>query len=697
MPSSTSLGITGFLAACTAGLAIITAAAQAPSPSAGVVGPHLVVGPNIRVSAADAKDWRNECWLAASTKSPFLVAVSQRSMTDALAAVDMPCMTAVSRNGGQTWREVSLPKQEDGFDPMAVAGPDGRIYVMQGLLGRNAGMEGMGILPTHERGAIRIWSTTDEGHTWDGPTDIACPVQPDHPRLVVDQTDGPHRGRLFVLWNEVVDTVLKDRFHLFLNYSDDGGKTFSEPVLIDAREGGKLVATEPVVLSDGSVLAPYFEYFFPYGTKKNEAMPYIIARSSDGGQTFNKPEQVFTFGHSAWPYLQREAKHTFPLPIVVADTSKSSRFRDRVYVVWDDVVTSGVSTIWLRWSEDQGRSWSKPIRINDNRPAPAGGPFDYRMTPVVAVNKDGTVGVAWYDRRDDPTRRCWRQYFSASLDGGATWLPNVAVSSAPSCPGSSPADPMVSVLNVDRSFDENLPTEMDLQKGDRIARLLDTQEIELERAFRDTYKDVKTPQLLVTFNAARNVWPGHYTGLAVDADGRFRVLWSDRRSGTQQIYTAPVEVVQGAPPPVVTREAAVTDMVQVLAGPAKHDATKGTTTFELQIRNVSDKPIYGPIRLRVTKIRPESAPAPAGAKVATKMPPPAVVVVDADSGGTGVGATWDFSKLIGGFARLDPRMVSEARPVTVKTAPEAGLDGTLEFEVIGHVPETRTNDALGHR
>src|SRR5260370_5603912 len=51
--------------------------------------------------------------------------------------------------------------------------------------------------------------------------------------------------------------------------------------------------------------------------------------------------------------------------------------------------------------------------------------------PLVAVNKDGVVGVAWYDRREHKDNLGWWVRFAASLDGGETFLPTVRVSDAP--------------------------------------------------------------------------------------------------------------------------------------------------------------------------------------------------------------------------------------------------------------------------
>ena len=92
-------------------------------------------------------------------------------------------------------------------------------------------------------------------------------------------------------------------------------------------------------------------------------------------------------------------------------------------------------------SSDNGKTWSKPVRVNDNK-----GPADH-ANPTIAVNNRGVVGVVWNDRRAHKNE-CYDLYFSASLDGGETFLPNVTPGGKPTCstaratgcptPGSAP-------------------------------------------------------------------------------------------------------------------------------------------------------------------------------------------------------------------------------------------------------------------
>lgn len=53
---------------------------------------------------------------------------------------------------------------------------------------------------------------------------------------------------------------------------------------------------------------------------------------------------------------------------------------------------------------------------------------------MLAVNRDGVVAVAWYDRRLDPEEVCQDVYLSVSEDGGATFRAPLRVTTETSCP-----------------------------------------------------------------------------------------------------------------------------------------------------------------------------------------------------------------------------------------------------------------------
>jgi hypothetical protein len=61
---------------------------------------------------------------------------------------------------------------------------------------------------------------------------------------------------------------------------------------------------------------------------------------------------------------------------------------------------------------------------------------------TVAANRDGVVGVLWYDRREASDNLAYHTRFAASFDGGLTFSPSVRVSAAPNV-GRSDGQPFV--------------------------------------------------------------------------------------------------------------------------------------------------------------------------------------------------------------------------------------------------------------
>jgi hypothetical protein len=102
-------------------------------------------------------------------------------------------------------------------------------------------------------------------------------------------------------------------------------------------------------------------------------------------------------------------------------------------MVWLDA-GDGHDQVMAASSPDGGGSWSKPVRVNDNE-SPSN-----QSNPAIAVDGEGVVGVSWNDRRADPADLCYQPHFAASADGGASFSPNVEVSSDLTCPAGSHAE-----------------------------------------------------------------------------------------------------------------------------------------------------------------------------------------------------------------------------------------------------------------
>jgi hypothetical protein len=196
-----------------------------------------------------------------------------------------------------------------------------------------------------------------------------------------------------------------------------------------------------------------------------------VMRSSDEGKTL-QPMAPIADVYYDWRVPQ------LSMAALAVDRS-GGPFRGRLYAVWPDARFDRRTQILLASSSDEGRTWSAPRVVSDDGPALRTGDRPNHFMPMVAVNRGGIVAVSWYDRRDNPDNLGYWPRFSASLDGGTTWLPSVRVS-----------------------------TSANLVRDDKEIR----------------------------FNS------GDTAGLAADAGGTFHPVWIDNRTGTHQVWTASVGV-----------------------------------------------------------------------------------------------------------------------------------------------------------
>lgn len=105
-------------------------------------------------------------------------------------------------------------------------------------------------------------------------------------------------------------------------------------------------------------------------------------------------------------------------PAIAVDNSPVSRFRGRVYLTWARIERSVSISIVLSHSDDGGKTWSKPVKVNTT-----GSELSYAS---VAVARNGTVYVAWDDIGE------FSLHVARSTDGGATFGPQRRVASFPS-------------------------------------------------------------------------------------------------------------------------------------------------------------------------------------------------------------------------------------------------------------------------
>lgn len=190
-------------------------------------------------------------------------------------------------------------------------------------------------------------------------------------------------------------------------FSRDNGSSWGAvdlplPPAIGAN--GTRFGSDPSLAFDtsGNVFYSYIVVFFSAGQGKGtiNGTEMAAARSSDGGATY--PNVTF-FNFSGGE------NHFNDKPMITADTSAASRFRDNVYVAWD--AASGGSAgggVLLARSTDHGATFGV-TRID----APTGPGRSIGAIPFTGPT--GQVYAAWNDYAANTIA------FNRSLDGGITW------------------------------------------------------------------------------------------------------------------------------------------------------------------------------------------------------------------------------------------------------------------------------------
>jgi hypothetical protein len=360
------------------------------------------------------------------------------------------------------------------------------------------------------------------------------------------------------------------------------------------------------------------------------------SRSSDGGVTFSpkRPIGEIRFGGVRTLREQQKSGRIDQITGPVFAVDSGGKFRDRIYAAWTELDGDRFRLLFT-YSSDRGASWSKPRPV-----VPAGPPYASEFQPVIATNPDGVLGVFFYGTEGYPQRDRFDAYFTASLDGGETFLPKTRVSSETSRPfgaGNLRPGPYVST-------DRGMAT------------------------------------LYLTSGISRWTDGGDYMGMTADPEGIFHPFWADGRSGTYQLYTAAIRVQSDAPPakPAPALEkASLSEKIALAVDPVQYDQQKREVLLPVRLKNVSKETLYPPFTVEVKElVHPYSV------KAGEKTSVPTILN---SANGKGVGATFDYSKACGGLETLEPEAVTDAVVWRLQAESPVKTDFYLGTEIQGSV------------
>lgn len=246
------------------------------------------------------------------------------------------------------------------------------------------------------------------------------------PSMAVDRTSGPHRGRVYLSWNESVN-YFDDNIGYGNHVVDGNGTTPATATQFTLGDSltGALNSAGTLHYFKFTATAGQTAVFFANLVSSSLDMSMRIfctdgatrlAYSDPGFGSSNLI--VFSFPTSGTYYLRcasNGGSGTYTVWTGPSTPSAGERARDH-----RDVFVTG---------SDNGVIWSGPVRASDS---PTG--FDDWL-PELGISADSKVYVAWYDWRDAGALDCGgnsQLYVATSSDGGASFSTLGALSDASS-------------------------------------------------------------------------------------------------------------------------------------------------------------------------------------------------------------------------------------------------------------------------
>jgi hypothetical protein len=176
----------------------------------------------------------------------------------------------------------------------------------------------------------------------------------------------------------------------FVTRSTDRGRSIAKNLKVD-EDTCVCCRTSLTTGPDGTLYAAWRKVL------PGEIRETVVARSSDGGESFSAPTIV---GHDKW---------VFPGCPHRPASIETDRI-GRLYVVWYTEGVDETPSVFLAYSDDQGKTFSPKQKLNVSK-----GTFPDH--PQMAVDPDGRLVIVWEEQ--SPVRR--EIVMSISLDRGQTF------------------------------------------------------------------------------------------------------------------------------------------------------------------------------------------------------------------------------------------------------------------------------------
>lgn len=325
----------------------------------------------------------------------------------------------LSSDSGRTWGVKQLTSELGVFgDPCTLISPSGNYHYFHLSNPSGRGWSDPSLLDQ-----IVCQTSRDRGVSWNGGVGIGKNPPKDQDKEWAS-TD-PKGKRIYVTWTEFDKYGSKaahDSTYILFSRGNRKGTGWTKAKRINRIAGNCLDGSGTV---EGAV---------PAGGRKKEVFvawalndTIWFDRSKNAGKTWLNDDRVAAIIPGGWAHNIPGIGRANGMPVTQVDRSGGT-FEGRIYINWADQRNGADDTdIWLCWSDDQGDTWSEPVRVNDDGPG-----SQQFFTWMTVDQSNGSIHCVFYDRRNYDDLRT-DVYLASSTDGGVTWT-NERISQTPFIP-----------------------------------------------------------------------------------------------------------------------------------------------------------------------------------------------------------------------------------------------------------------------
>ncbi len=345
-------------------------------------------------------------------------------------------LAGISHDGGATWTRTMAHfsrcsggnilnggNYERASDPWITISPNGNAYQIA-LSVNNSDMTS----------AVLVSRSNDSGDTWSEPITL---IRDTEPRFFNDKesitADPANSNLVYAVWDRLefpkshdraseVEHLRAPRGPAMFSRTADGGQSWERArIIFDPGENAQTIGNQIVVLPNGD-LVNIFSLIYVYdNASKVSGLDVSTIRSTDKGLQWSKPIIVkklvpvnVTDPDTGQPVRTGEI-----IPEVAVDPNSGN-----LYTVWQDGrFNNNISHIAFSMSTDGGLTWTDPIKI-DKTPDGISA-----FTSSIQVSSNGTVGVAYYDFRNNTQSAglpadYWLVHCDSTCTSQANWSEN---------------------------------------------------------------------------------------------------------------------------------------------------------------------------------------------------------------------------------------------------------------------------------